>query len=115
MIPNNTQDTQTQLLVYIASMVLRIQSQQRHLQMRLQILELSDSPTLEFAKKCFNLENAHRLTHLELEGFGEQFPELARFAQEYSELSDACFSRGLGEAALKAYQSGPSTGEATGG
>ena len=95
----NTNDTNTQLLTYIASMVLRTHSQLRHLQARLEILESADSATAEMLKECFSSKAARRLTELELEGFGEQFPDLMRFASEYSEMSETRFHEGVVEAA----------------
>jgi len=89
--------THSQLLAYIATMLIRIQSQQRHLQLRLEILDSSDpqAPTTAMLKKWFSTASATRLAEIELEGFSERFPELAREAKDYFDLSNNNFSKGL--------------------
>jgi len=93
----NTLATHSQLLAYIATMLIRIQSHQRHLQLRLEILDSIDpqAPTTAMLKEWFSNASASRLAKTELEGFSEQFPELAREAKEHFEMSDKNFHEGL--------------------
>lgn len=95
---DSSSSTQTQLLVYIASMLLRMQAEHRQLQHRLNLAEAADASQAAIYKKWFSTETAHRQAQLELEGFAEQFPELARFAEEYSAISDGHFAEALNEA-----------------
>ncbi len=46
-------------------------------------------------KKWVSTASASRLAEIELEGFSERFPELAREAKDYFDLSNGNFSRGL--------------------
>jgi hypothetical protein len=46
-------------------------------------------------KKWVSTASASRLAEIELEGFSEQFPDLAREATDYFDLSNGNFSKGL--------------------
>jgi hypothetical protein len=99
---NPSEDTQTQLLIFMATKIMRMEAWMQHMQVRLLANRAGASPeTLATMEELFSTKTASDQFDSEMDGFSAQFGDCDVFAREYVSLSNQNFIEAINKAALR--------------
>lgn len=98
----STDDTQTQLLIFMATKIMRMEAWMQQIQVRILANRAGATPeALATMEDLFSAKTATDQFDAELDGFSTQFSDCELFAREYVCLSNQNFAEAIHKAALR--------------